>query len=406
MGVFYFVGRLWQAVWPQVMPKSSDALKFGILGAANIAPMALIAPAKAHAEVIIQAVAARDRKKAEAFAKKHGIPEVRDSYQEIIDDPNIDCVFIPLPNGLHFEWAVRAIRAGKHVLLEKPSVSNGTEAEILFRLPELSQPNAPVLLEAFHYRFQPCWTLFRSFITPADVVYADARAAVPGFLFNKDDIRFNYSLSGGTMMDLGTYCFSTLRQVFDANPEECLSCETEAFTEGQQKNCDYTASAKFRFPNGGVGEAYASLKGPLLMKFPTVTVQHKEVAVADDKLPASQEKFRTREVKCWNFMFSIVYHRIDVVDTYVIRNKDDGKEVKKWTEKSFHKGYSWEESGFGRRPESWFSYLHQLDQFVNRVRGRETTHWVSAEDSIGQMKMIDSAYEKSGLGVRPTSTFR
>jgi predicted dehydrogenase len=80
---------------------------------------------------------------------------------DILDDPNIDCIFIPLPNGLHYEWAVRAIRAGKHVLLEKPSVSNAIEAETLFSLPELSKPNAPVLLEAFHNRFFPAWAYLR-----------------------------------------------------------------------------------------------------------------------------------------------------------------------------------------------------------------------------------------------------
>lgn len=88
--------------------------------------------------IIIQAIAARDRTRAEAFAKKHGIPEVKDTYQQILDDPNIDAVSIPLPNSLHFEWAVRSIRAGKHVLVEKPCVNTHAEAEYLFNLPELT----------------------------------------------------------------------------------------------------------------------------------------------------------------------------------------------------------------------------------------------------------------------------
>ena len=140
------LNRVYTAFAPPTVEKKNNAIRFGILGAAKIAPLALITPAKSHPEVILQAVSARNRARAEEFAKKHGIPDVRDSYQEILDDPNIDAILIPLPNNLHFEWAVRAIRAGKHVLLEKPSVSTAAEATPLFTLPELYQPNAPGLL--------------------------------------------------------------------------------------------------------------------------------------------------------------------------------------------------------------------------------------------------------------------
>lgn len=115
---------------------------------------------------------------------------------EILDDPNIDAVFIPFAKGLHFEWAVRAIRAGKHVLLEKPCTSNSTEAEILFNLPELDQPDGPVLLEAFHNRFYPSWALFRSLIKPAEIERIETRSMIPWWASNKDQIHFNYSLSG------------------------------------------------------------------------------------------------------------------------------------------------------------------------------------------------------------------
>jgi predicted dehydrogenase len=93
-----------------------------------------------------------------------------------------------LPNSLHFEWAVRDIRAGKHLLLEKPSTSNATEAEILFNLPELSQPNAPVLFEVFHNRFHPAVHKFRSFITPADIVHVHTDSMIPWMLLDKDNI--------------------------------------------------------------------------------------------------------------------------------------------------------------------------------------------------------------------------
>ncbi|KAK7738313.1 hypothetical protein SLS53_006121 [Cytospora paraplurivora] len=106
--------------------------------------------------------------------------------------------------ALHYEWAVRSIRAGKHVLLEKPATSNAIEASKLFNMPELQQPGAPVLLEAFHGRFHPAIQLFRSFITPADVVHADTTGMVPWVLADKNGIEFNYDLAGGCMAHLGS----------------------------------------------------------------------------------------------------------------------------------------------------------------------------------------------------------
>lgn len=107
-------------------------------------------------------------------------------------------------------------------------MSNATEAEILFRLPELSSPNAPVLLEGFHFQFYPSWALFRSLFDPADVVHVSSASMLPWWLVGKDNIAFNYSLSGGTIMNLGTYHFSALRLIFDTEPEECLNCDAKA----------------------------------------------------------------------------------------------------------------------------------------------------------------------------------
>ena len=117
----------------------------------------------------------------------------------LLDDPSIEVVYIPLPNGLHLEWALKALSRGKHVLLEKPSVSNAEDAAILFHSPVLAQPNGPVLLEAFHYRFQPAWQYFMSLCDPPNVVYAKSVFKVPAMIFKKDDIRFKYDLAGGAL---------------------------------------------------------------------------------------------------------------------------------------------------------------------------------------------------------------
>lgn len=328
----------------------------------------------------------------------------------MLDDPEIDCIFIPLPNGLHYEWAVRAIRAGKHVLLEKPSVSNADEAQVLFNLPELSKPNAPVLLEAFHNRFYPSWALFKSMVNPEDVAHVSSSSMIPWWATSKNDINFNYPLSGGTMMAMGTYNFAALRLLFGGDPVECTSCDVNAYTDGAHKNCDYDFSATFRFPNGGIGNAQSTLKGASVLKPSSVTVKTREVVVPDDSLPASQTKVRTREMSLYGLIHGIFWHRIDVKDSYEIRNKDTAMVVRHWDEKKSHKAYTFKEAGgeFADLPGEtyWMSYRHQLEQFMNRVKGRETQHWVTGEDSIAQMKMLDMAYEKSGLGKRPTSSFK
>ncbi|KAJ6009566.1 hypothetical protein N7499_005036 [Penicillium canescens] len=404
------VMRVFTAFGPPKVEKKNDAIRFGVLGAAQIAPLALITPALSHPEVIVQAIAARDHARASEFAKKHNIPDVRTSYDEILEDPKIDAVLIPLPNSLHFEWAVRAIRAGKHVLLEKPSTSNATEAEILFNLPELSLPNAPVLLEAFHNRFHPAVHKFRSFITPADVVHVHTDSMIPWMLLDKDNIGFNYKLAGGSMMMLGTYNFGVIRMVFDDDPVECLTCEPGIFGDGIHDQCDTDFKAKFRFPNGGIAEASTTMRGPIWWKPSEARVTHKEVVVDDKSLPATQEKLRTRVVTLHGFIHAFIWHRIDVKDTFIIRNKGDRTPLKTWTESKSHKAYSYKEAGgeFANLPgeDWWMSYRYQLEEFVNCVKGRPTHYWVEGQDSWDQMKMIDMAYEKSGLGLRPTSEFR
>ena len=113
-------------------------LRFGILGAARIAPMALVRPAQRVSGAVVTAVAARDPARAQTFATKHGIPRVHTSYDELIADPDIDVIYNPLPNGLHAEWTLKAIAAGKHVLCEKPFTANAAEAEHVADVAEAS----------------------------------------------------------------------------------------------------------------------------------------------------------------------------------------------------------------------------------------------------------------------------
>ena len=136
-------------------------LKFGTLGAARITPRVLVHPVSEDPEVEISVVAARDRKRGEEFAAQHGIGRVADSYEAVVEDPDIDAVYVPLPVTLHCEWTVKALEAGKHVLTEKAFCANATEAR---RMADAAHAAGRVCMEAFHYHYHPVWTRLREII--------------------------------------------------------------------------------------------------------------------------------------------------------------------------------------------------------------------------------------------------
>lgn len=229
-----------------------------------------------------------------------------------------------------------------------------------FNLPEFSQPNAPILLEAFHNRFHPAIHKFLSFIKPADVMHVHTDGMMPWVLIPKDNIGFNYNLSGGSMMHMGTYNFGIMRMIFNDEPEECLSCDTRIFGDGVHDKCDYAFKGKFRFPNGGIGEATNTLRGPIWWKPSEARVTMREFDVPDDTLPTTQEKVLTRQVTLHGFVHAVIWHRIDVKDSYIIRNKADREPVKTWVECKSHKAYTYKEAGgeFANLPgeDWWMSY--------------------------------------------------
>ncbi|RAR09209.1 oxidoreductase domain-containing protein [Stemphylium lycopersici] len=400
--------------------KRDDALRFGILGAAKIAPNALVVQARSHPDAIIVAVAARDKKKAEAYAKRWNIPIVHDSYEALIAliaDPSIDCIYNPLPNGLHYIYTLAALKAGKHVLLEKPSVSNAEEARSLFHHPVLSAPNAPVLVEASHYRFHPAWNLFLSQFNKADIEHAEARAAIPAGLFSGEDIRFDFNLAGGCAMDLGHYTLSALRGVFGTEPVEVTSATPRPIPEPYDQRCDQAMAATYLFPNGGTGAISADLGArggywfPLLTSnWPSfrdgcVNVQVK-LRAEDLGMENGMKKSRQTKIVFWGFMLPHLWHRIDVATTTTLRDPFSDAVVMESKDVKKKKAYTWADgrSGESKGQDWWATYRYQLEEFVNRIKGREGSGaWVDGEESIKQMVATDQTYEKAGLPLRPTS---
>lgn len=210
-------------------------------------------------------------------------------------------------------------------------------------------------------------------------------------------------------MSMGCYSFAALRTVFGAEPVECIKCTTHHYTDGIHDKCDWDFHAKFRFPNGGIGDAKSSLRGPTLWKPSHVCVASREVQIHDTTLPETQEKYRVREVTLHGYIQAIAWHRIDVVDSYQIRGKKDGAVIKKWRDTKSHKAYTFKEAGgeFADWPgqDWWMSYRYQIEEFVNKLKGRPVRTWIEHEDSLKNMKMVDMAYVKSGLGPRPSTSF-
>ena len=129
-----------------------EPLNIGTLGAAGITPAALMEPAKENDDVVVVAIAARDRSRAEHFAERHDIQLVYDHYDAVIADDSLDVIYNPLPISHHLEYTVKALRAGKHVLCEKSFALNASEAE---KMHAVAQETGLVLIEAFHYRYHP-----------------------------------------------------------------------------------------------------------------------------------------------------------------------------------------------------------------------------------------------------------
>ncbi|KAL8884562.1 MAG: hypothetical protein Q9215_007420 [Flavoplaca cf. flavocitrina] len=425
-GLASFIRRSYQAIYPREVPKQDHAIRFGLLGATDIAPWTLITPAKTHSEVIIAAVAARDRKKAAAYAKKYKIPIVHSSFEELLSDPAIDAVYIALPNAYHLEWATKAIEAGKHVLLEIPSVANAEEAATLFRNPILSQPDSAVLLEAMHFRFHPAWQKLLSSIDRENIVEVHSTQHVPRGIVPLYGSACKYHLAGGCLMALGTYNLASLRQVFGAEPIECLAASCNHVPPGNDQEIDRAFYSSWKFPNNAFGSIEADFMAdggyswPLTEELPTIalpklTIKHREAIVEGD-LPSDQEHVVTKIVTMWNWSLTYFYHRIDIENKHVVRTKSDGRSVKEWTETEYVKDYAGDTG-----VDSWSSYRFQLEAFVAKVLEKPQHSqsrsplpdasgprpgsgvWIEGEDSINQMNMIDTAYIKAGLPIRTSS---
>ncbi len=196
-------------------------IRWGVLSTANIG-LEKVIPAMQQGEYCeMSAIASQSLEKAQAAAVQLGIAKAYGSYEELLADTEIDAVYIPLPNHLHVPWSIKALKAGKHVLCEKPIGLKTAEAEDLLKeaqkYPELK------VMEAFMYRHHPQWQRAKQLVTEAKI--GDLRTIHSFFSYynaDPDNIRNMANIGGGGLMDIGCYCISLARFIFGSEPQRVL----------------------------------------------------------------------------------------------------------------------------------------------------------------------------------------
>ena len=196
-------------------------LSWGILSTSKFAARATIPAIQKSKYSQVNAIASRDMDKAETAGAQLGIPNVYGSYEALLSDPEIDAVYIPLPNHLHVEWTLKALRAGKHVLCEKPLGLNYDDVRRLEGLAKV-YPGLKVM-EAFMYRHHPQWKKVKELVDENAIGETTAIHSLYSY-FNYDvsNIRNIVETGGGVMLDIGCYCTSLSRFIFDREPRRVM----------------------------------------------------------------------------------------------------------------------------------------------------------------------------------------
>ena len=238
----------------------TEPVRIGILGAAQIAERAVVKPARSIGAEIV-AVAARELGRAQDYARTHSIAKAYGSYEELLADPEVEVVYNPSPNSEHVRWTLAALRAGKHVLSEKPFGSNADEARLVAGEPN---PSGLVVFEGFHHRYHPTYLRLLELVgTGAIGEVTELRVDMKFDCSNLADIRWSWPLAGGSLMDLGCYTLHVGRDVAAALGGTLeLRSATATANAAADSRIDATAHVEAVLPNGARAVLESSLEGP------------------------------------------------------------------------------------------------------------------------------------------------
>jgi predicted dehydrogenase len=325
-------------------------VRIGVLGAARIAPAALLKPAATLDGVTVAAIAARDPQRARKFAARFGVPKVHTSYAHLVGDDELDAVYIPLPNGLHHEWVLAALRAGKHVLCEKPFTANASQAR---EVAEAASGTDRVVMEAFHYRYHPLARRMEQVVRSGqlgDIQRIETSMCFPLPRFS--DIRYNYGLAGGALMDAGCYAVHCLRLLSPGTPKVTAA---KALTLKRDPRIDRAMTAEFGFDTGATGRIHTSMWSSTLLRIRAA------VFGTEGKLVVS------------NFAVPQLPSRFTLTT---------GGQPRRET--------------FDRTP----TYVYQLRAFAAACGGDRAANLTPPPDSVATMTLIDDIYTAAGLPLR------
>ncbi|MGH2727016.1 MAG: Gfo/Idh/MocA family protein [Actinomycetota bacterium] len=332
---------------------SRDRVRIGTLGAARITPHALLKPAHSNSEADVVAVAARDPARARAFAGKHRIPRVHNSYEELLADPDVDAVYNPLPNGLHARWTLAAIEAGKHVLCEKPFSANASEAATVAAAAEES---GLVVMEAFHYRYHPLAARLQRVVGSGELGpmrHIEAWFCIP--LARRDDIRWRLDLAGGATMDLGCYAIHLIRHLAGDEPSV-----VRARALLRSPGVDRSMTADLAFRGGSTGRIMVSMLSHRIFSLGARVVGDEgEMRVLNPYGPHLFNRVRVRKSR------SRRWRRVHV-------------------------------------PRGETTYWYQLRAFTDAIL-RSTPILTPPSDAVANMRVIDAVYRCAGLTPRGIS---
>jgi xylose dehydrogenase (NAD/NADP) len=233
---------------------SSRVLRWGLLSTAAI-NRAVITPLRMSHRNRLVAVASRQRAHAEEYAAEWEIPRAFGSYEAMLSDPDIDVVYVSLPNGMHAAWTIKAAEAGKHVLCEKPLAISVEEVDAV----ETAARRAGVVVaEAFMYRHHPQTLRVREMVAGGEI--GRLRVVRGGFTFNianPGDVRLNPQLGGGSIWDVGCYPISYARAVIGADPVQVFGWQVTG-----DSGVDEVFVGQMRFPDGAYAQFDSGFRAP------------------------------------------------------------------------------------------------------------------------------------------------
>jgi len=246
------------------MISSAAPLRIGVLGAARIARL-FVEAVRPSRKVSVSAVASRDAERAAAFARETGIARVHASYDALFADPEIDAVYVPLPNNLHATWSIRAAQAGKHVLCEKPLAASAADARAMF---DAAERAGVYLVEAYPYRAQPQTLKLKQLLADGAIGRPMLVQASFGFpLADAANIRMSPDLAGGALMDAGSYPVSLVRTIAGSAPRR-----VSAMSRWGPSGVDLTTLASMEFADGLLAQISCTF----------ATARHRHAFVAGD----------------------------------------------------------------------------------------------------------------------------